>query len=137
MNIAVRYFTRSGNTQKLAEAIGEAVKTPALPITEPLPAPVELLFLGGSVYAGGIDQALTAFIAGLGPDAVKKAAIFSTAAILPSAYPQIKKQLEARGIEVAAEEYHCRGKFSLLHKSRPNAQDLGAAAAFAAKLSAV
>jgi flavodoxin len=134
MKIAVRYFTRSGNTKKLADAIGAAVGSPALPITSPLEEAVDLLFLGGSVYAFGIDDALKDFIARLSPDQVKKAVVFSTAAVVISAYPHIKKLLDEKGIPAAAEEYHCRGEFSVFHKGRPNGKDLAGAAAFAKSL---
>ena len=51
MKIAVRYYTRSGNTQKLAEAVAAAVGVEALPVSEPLTEPVDVLFLGCSYYA--------------------------------------------------------------------------------------
>jgi len=36
MKIAVRYYTKTGNTKRLAEAIGEAVGAEALPISTPM-----------------------------------------------------------------------------------------------------
>jgi flavodoxin len=36
MKIAVRYYTKTGNTKKLAEAIGKAVGAEALPISTPV-----------------------------------------------------------------------------------------------------
>jgi flavodoxin len=36
MKTAVRYFTRTGHTKKLAEAVADAVGVKALPITEPI-----------------------------------------------------------------------------------------------------
>lgn len=134
MKTAIRYFTRSGNTQKLAEAIGGAIDTPALPITSPISEEVDLLFLGGSVYAFGIDETLKAFIEALDASLVKKVAVFSTAAMVPSAYPHIQKLLEQKGIPVAPQEFHCRGRFAMVHKNRPNEKDCAAAAAFAQQL---
>jgi flavodoxin len=134
MNTAVRFFTRSGNTKKLASAIGAALGVPALPITEPLTETADLLFLGGSVYGGGVDKALAAFIDTLSPEKVKKAAVFSTAAVVRSAYPALKALLEAKGIPVEKQEYHCRGRFLFLHPRRPNDKDCAAAAAFAVHL---
>jgi len=131
MQCEVRYFTRSGNTKKLADAIGSAVNAPAKPIEEPIKEPVDLLFLGGSVYGAGIDNSLKAFIATLKSDQVKKVAVFSTAAILTSAYPEMKKCLDAQGIPVEKREFHCRGKFAMLHRGRPNQQDLTDAMTFA------
>lgn len=131
MHIEVRYFTRSGNTKRLADAIGGAVSVAAKPISESLSVQVDLLFLGGSVYAGGIDSALKAFIDGLTPAMVKKVAVFSTAAVVESAYKQMKKQLDAKGISVINKEFHCRGSFTVMHRNRPNANDLENAANFA------
>lgn len=131
MIIEVRYFTRSGNTKKLADAIGKAVNVTAQPITKPLNPRTDMLFLGGSVYAGGIDKTLKAFIDSLTPEMVKKVAIFSTAAVVESAYGQMQKQLEAKGIYVCDKEFHCRGSFTIMHRGRPNAKDLEEAARFA------
>ena len=36
MKAAVRYYTKTGNTKKLAEAIAEALGVQALPISEPV-----------------------------------------------------------------------------------------------------
>ena len=55
MNIAVRYYTRSGNTKKLAEAVASAVSAEAKDINEPLIERADILFLGCSYYAFDID----------------------------------------------------------------------------------
>ena len=46
MKFAVRYYTQTGNTKKLAEAVAGALGVEALPITEPVKEPVDVLFLG-------------------------------------------------------------------------------------------
>jgi flavodoxin len=134
MTIAVRYFTRTGNTEKVARAIGNAVQVPALPISTPLDEPVDLLFLGGAIYAFGLDEAIKKFIGTLSPAMVKEVAVFSTTAVVPSAYPHMKKLLDEKGIPVAQREFHCRGKFTVMHTDRPNEQDLASAAEFARSL---
>lgn len=131
MQYAVRYQSRGGSTRKVAEAIAGAVGVQAEAVGAPLTERVELLFLGGGVYAGGVDAALKAFIQTLTPDKVDQAAVFSTAAIKQSAYPEIKQLLEAQGIRVSSSEFHCRGQFTLVHRGRPNAEDLREAAQFA------
>lgn len=131
MNVAVRYFTRAGNTKKLAEAVGAAAGVPALPVSEALREPADLLFLGGALYGFDIDAPLKDFIRGLTPETARKAAVFSTTAIVPSAYPQIKKLLDAQGIPAAAQNFHSFGKFGPLHGSRPDANDCEKAGAFA------
>ena len=62
MKIAVRYYTRSGNTKKLAEAVANAVSADAKDITVPLTEKVDILFLGCSYYAFDIDEAVKEFI---------------------------------------------------------------------------
>ncbi|MDR1539682.1 MAG: flavodoxin [Clostridiales bacterium] len=134
MKVAVRYFSRSGNTKKLADAIAKSVKVASQSIAEPFNQPVDMLFLGGSVHGFGIDSELKQFIASLSSEKVKKVVVFSTTAVVKSAYPYIKKLLDDKGISVSDQEFHCRGKFSILHKDRPNDKDCMDAAIFAKKL---
>jgi flavodoxin len=133
MNIKVRYFSKSGNTKKVAEAISEELGVSAEPISKGISGDTDILFLGGAVYWAGVDNELKKFILNL-DNSVKKVAIFSTASIVKSAYPEIKKLLEARNIKVFDAEFHCRGEFLKLHKERPNAEDLKLAREFARKI---
>lgn len=61
MNIAIRYYTRSGNTQKLASAIAEAMNIEAKDVSAPLTEKADILFFGSSVYAGGVADAVKQF----------------------------------------------------------------------------
>jgi len=133
MKVAVRYYSRGGNTKKLAEAIAEAVGVEALTTDTPLEEDVDILFLGSSVYAYGVDDAVKRFIDGIDVK-VGKVANFSTAAIVNSTFRQVGKLLVKKGIPQAREEYYCKGSFGPLHKGRPNEADCQAAAAFAKKM---
>lgn len=123
MNIEVRYMSKSGNTKKLAEAIGEELGITAKPITQAISADTDILYLGGAVYWGGVDGDIKKFISTLG-DKVKIVVVFSTAAIIPSAYPQMSKLIKAQRVTVLEKEFHCRGEFLKLHGGHPNAEDL-------------
>ena len=46
MKTAVRYYTKTGNTKRLAEAVAGAVGAEALPISVPVTEPVDVLFFG-------------------------------------------------------------------------------------------
>lgn len=131
MNIEVRYYTKSGNTKKLAEAIAKAVGATAKTVSEPVINETDILFLGSSVYAAGVDEEIKKFINGLEPQKVKRIVNFSTAALLSSTYKQVKELVEKRGIQIDAEEFHCRGSFGLLHKNKPDSNDLAEAEKFA------
>ena len=133
MKVAVRYYTRSGNTKKLAEAIAEAVGAEAKSTDEPLVEDVDILFLGSSVYAYGVDESVKKFIEGIQVK-VGKVVNFSTAALVKSTYKQVGKLLKAKDISQAEEEFYCKGSFGPMHKGKPDKKDCGAAAVFAKKM---
>ncbi|MGX8701164.1 flavodoxin family protein [Caproiciproducens sp.] len=132
MNIAVRYYSRGGNTKKVADAIAKAVGVEAKDCSVPINGPVDLLFLGGSVYWGGIDKNLKQFIARLKPENVKCVAAFGTSALKKEPDGETEKLVEGRSIPVSKHSFHCRGAFSAMHKGHPDSSDLKQAAAFAA-----
>lgn len=133
MKIAVRYYTRGGNTKKLALAVAEAVGVKAEDVSVPLSEKVDLLFLGSSYYGFDVDEAVKAFVkenkANIG-----KIVNFGTAALMGSTQKQIKKLADENGLVVAEEEFHCRGSFGPMHKGRPNADDVEAVKTFAKKI---
>ena len=131
MKCAVRYYTKTGNTKKLAEAIAAAVGVQALPISEPVDEPVDLLFLGNSYYAFSIDPEVRAFIRTLDKDKVGRIVNFGSAAMLNSTWKKVKAEADKVGIPMEEREFHCKGEFKGIHKGKPDAQDLAAAAAFA------
>ena len=134
MKYAVRYYTKTGNTKKLAEAVAEAVGVEALPISEPVDEKVDILFLGNSYYAFSIDPEVRDFIRSLDKGKVGKIANFGSAALLNSTYKKVKAEADKVGIPMVEKEFHCKGEFKGLHKGRPNDDDLAAAAAFARSL---
>ncbi len=134
MKVAVRYYTKTGNTQKLAAAIAKELGVEALPISMPVTEPVDILFLGNSYYAFTIDPEVRDFIRSLDKKLVGKIANFGSAAMLNSTYKKVKAEADKVGIPMADKEFHCKGEFKGVHKGRPNEDDLAAAAAFAKAL---
>ena len=133
MKYAVRYYTKTGNTKRLAQAIAAQLGVEALPISAPISEPVDLLFLGNSYYAFNIDPEVKAFIESLDKNKVKKIVNFGSAAMLNSTYKKVKAVADTVGIVMCEKEFHCKGEFKGIHKGRPNAADEKAAAAFAAQ----
>lgn len=136
MKIAVRYYTKTGNTKRLAEAIAAAVGTEALPISTPVAEPVDILFLGNSYYAFSIDPEVRSFLQTLDKDKVGRIVNFGSAAMLNSTWKKVKAEADKRGIPMDQREFHCKGEFKGVHKGRPNDEDLKAAVAFAKKIAA-
>lgn len=131
MKIAVRYFSRSGNTKKVAEAVAAAAGVRAEECTVPIAGTVDLLFVGGALYAGALDEALCAFLSGLSAETVGRVAVFGTACSSQTALGPVKKALAGSGIPVEERCFHARGRFLLLNCGRPNQKDLEAAGEFA------
>ena len=133
MNIAIRYYTKTGNTKKLAEALSEAVGVEALTIDSPLTEDVVILFLGSAVYAAGVDSEIKKFIESINVN-VGKIVNFSSAALIESTYKQVKKIAEDNNITMAEEEFHCRGAFKFVHRGHPNDEDVNNLVEFAKKI---
>jgi flavorubredoxin len=113
MKNAVRYYSRSGNTRTAAEAIARAIGTDAVSVdsaSASLQEPVDVLFIGGALYAYGIDKHLKAYLGSLKKDQVKKAVVFSTSWISKHAIDLIKGELDRKGIPVEKETLYFRGK---------------------------
>ena len=113
MKNAVRYYSRSGNTKMAAEAIARAIGTDAVSVdsaSASLQEPVDVLFIGGALYAYGIDKHLKAYLGSLKKDQVKKAVVFSTSWISKHAIDLIKDELNRKGIPVEKETLYFEGK---------------------------
>ena len=134
MKYAVRYYTKTGNTKRLAEAVAEAIGVEALPISEPVDEKVDILMLGNSYYAFSIDPEVRDFVRSLDKEKVGAIANFGSAALLNSTYKKVKAEADKVGIPMVEKEFHCKGEFKGLHKGRPNDEDLAAAAEFARSL---
>ena len=134
MKVAVRYYTKTGNTKRLAEAVANAVNAEALPISVAIDEPVDILFLGNSYYAFSIDPEVRNFVKSLDPGKIGRIVNFGSAAMLNSTYKKIKTEADKIGIPMDEREFHCRGEFKGIHKGRPNEEDLKAAAEFAKKI---
>ena len=128
MNLAVRYFSRSGNTKAVADAIAGAAGVCAVSVDQTeavLAEPVDVLFIGGALYAYGLDGHLRDYLKTLPKASVKKAVIFSTSWISKHAIDLMKKSLSEAGIPVAEEFFYV--------KNKPNDRQLKAAGGFARK----
>ena len=134
MKVAVRYYTKTGNTKRLAEAVAKAVGTEALPISTPITEHVDILFLGNSYYAFSIDPEVRTFIQSLDKSKVGKIVNFGSAAMLNSTYKKVKAEADKVGIPMDEREFHCKGEFKGIHKGKPDAADMKAAAEFARKI---
>ncbi len=126
---AVRYYSRSGNTKLVADAIAKAIGVKAVSVDEPgaaIKETTEVLFVGGALYAYGIDKNLKKYLENLDGSKVEKAVVFSTSWLSKHALDIIKDTLAKKGIKVEEETFYVKNKAS--------AKQLEEAAAFANKM---
>lgn len=108
MNIAVRYFSKLGNTKKIAEAIAEGAGTTALSITEEqqLSSYMDILFLGGAPYANIMAPELRAYAENLTPDLVGKVVLFTTSNWSRRTIYALRKLLKGKNITVEDKHFY-------------------------------
>lgn len=129
MNIAVRYYSRSGNTKVLADAIARGLGVSAISVdaeNSAITEDVDVLFVGGALYAYGLDKHLSKFLEGLDASKIKKAVVFSTSWLSKHSVDLIKKGLSKKGIKV--EDEYC------YFKNRPSEDNLKEAEEFVKRI---
>lgn len=138
MKTWVLYYSKGGNTKKIAEAMAEELGVPKseqIPPAYP-PEGVNLLFLGTAVYAGKPDPKMVEFIRTLNNDRVKNVVVFGTSGDgNKAAIETVKTLLKEKGINVIDETFCCRGKFFLFfNRKKPDDNDIKAAKEFARRV---
>lgn len=135
MNIKVVYHSSTGNTEKLACAIAEALNTIAEPIGKEqisFSDPVDLLFIGDGIYFGKANKRILTFIDRLDPKMIRNVAVFATYGGQVKIGTDIKKLLQNKSLKVVGEPFTCKGQSWLfLNHSHPNETDIKKAREFA------
>ena len=103
MKPVVLYFSRTGNTKRMAEAISESTKAPAFDIASSEPSVVEnydLLILGTPVEGSRPAKEILAFIERLPKAEGKKTILFCTHAFWKgSTFKVLEKELASKGYD--------------------------------------
>lgn len=122
---AVRYYSKSGRTKKIAEAIAEGAGVTAVSINdEPeLKEKADLLFLGGAPYANIMAPELKAYAEKLDKDMVGGIVLFTTSNWSKRTVNALRKLFENKGIHVE-EDYFYAQAFKVDSMIR-SAQDFG------------
>jgi flavodoxin len=135
MNIKVLYWSKTGNTKKIAETMADVMGCMAesiLSLREPVSA--DILFLGAAVYATfnhEVDPKVSEFIQGLDPAKIGKVILFCTG-FADTAVKLMRGLLKSKGISVAENSFFCKGKmFIFFNFGHPDKTDLENAKTFA------
>lgn len=123
MKVAVRYYSKGGNTKKMAEAVADTINSSAENLQVNLTEEVDVLFLGSSLYAGKYNKDVEVFLNN-NKHLIKEVVCFGSSASGKSTQPQVKKWGEKNGVNVNDKFFNCVGHFLFAHKNRPNEDDL-------------
>ena len=104
MNAAVVYFSRTGNTKKLAEEIVQAISAPIFDVAITEPSKVsefDLLVFGTPVEGASPTKEAAAFLSSMSEVSGKKAIVFNTCRLFGNSRTNkaLEKALKAKGYE--------------------------------------
>ena len=129
MNTSIFYATTTGNSRKIAKAIGAKLKVKSNNIKETAaPKEIDTLVIVGGIYFGKSKKELKNFVNSLDPATVKRVAVVTTSGAGQgrTTPAEIVDLLESKSITVLG-EFGVRGKALIFPTGHPNEADLGAA----------
>lgn len=137
--VAVFYYSRGGNTRKVAQAIAGKMGTEALDagaVGEGYDLKkCDLLFAGSGNYGDSPGREMLRFIEGIVPAEDRYAAVFGTRGGESEAHlAKMRGALEGKGLRFLG-GWSCPGQeYGLKNKGRPDEEDLEKARQFAEKI---
>ncbi|OPZ37041.1 MAG: flavodoxin [Tenericutes bacterium ADurb.BinA155] len=133
MEFAVYYFSKTGNTQKVAEALAACLGVKSIPLDGEitLKDPVNTLFLGGAIYGGGLDPKVKEFLRSLKPELIQHLVLFSTNTWSNDAIEKMGQLAKKCALPLDARSLHVTGHFMGLKKGHPDEADLALAKSWA------
>lgn len=132
MEAAVVYFSKTGHSKKIAQAISKQLNIRCEDINQnPDLSGTDLLFVVGGIYGGRSDPKMLDFIEGVDNNKVKKAVLITSCCSNKSPQAEVRKVLSMNKVEVVPDEFICKGNFLFLRVGHPNQTDIANAAAFA------
>ena len=137
MNIALVYFSRGGNTRKIAEAIAQELQITPIDVKKQTPdvGEADVLVIGSGTYGGKPGKEMVSFLENLKPATGKSAACFaSCAGDSTKTLAKMKELLIGKGYSIV-DCFSCFGKFAgLTKRGHPTDDELNQAREFAKKI---
>lgn len=134
MNIKLVYYTKTGHSKKIAEAVGKALSLEPHNIADdPKIFGTDLLFIVGGIYNGVSAGEMIQFGEKLRPAMAQHVAIITSSAFRKDTQQQLSMTLKSNYIEVIG-ECMVRGAFTVISMGHPNKEDYNTAIEFANNL---
>ncbi len=132
MATEIRFFTKSkkGNTQKLANAVSEAIGVKAIDVSVDLTEKADTLFLINAMYAANIDKEVKEFLT-RNKDKIGVVVNMNTSASGSSTWNAVKKVTDELKITLCDKEFHCAASWIFINKGLPSDEDFARAKEFA------
>ena len=137
MKTVLVYFSRGGNTRKIAEAIAEELEITSIDVKKESPnvSGADLLIVGSGTYGNKPGKEMVAFLENLESVKDKRAACFSSCAGDASKTLDAMKDILTKKGYTIVDCFSCFGKFAGLSKrGHPTDEELKRAKEFARKL---
>jgi len=130
MNIQVLYYSKTGKTKKVAVAIASALNVHEQNIRDTKLDEGSFVFLGSGCYGGKPGKDMMNFI--MNNDfTTRNVALFGTSGSGEGKeVTEMEESLNSKGANII-DRFFCKGKFLLVNRGRPNAEDLEGAKEFA------
>lgn len=133
MNIKLAYYSKTGHSKKIAEAVGEALSIKPMNIEDnPSVFGADLLFIVGGIYNGLCASEMIRFGEKLKPAMAQRVALITSSAFRKDTQHRLSMILKSNYIEVLG-ECMVRGAFTVISMGHPNRQDYNTAIDFAEK----
>ncbi len=133
--LRIIYATKTRHSQKLAQAMGNALNIQAENVSDnPVQGETELLFLVGGIYGGESLPELLEFVKNLDREKIKSVVLVTSCASKKQGQDTVRKILEDKSIPVT-DELICQGSFLLYKIGCPNKNDIQEAVNFAVRVS--
>ena len=137
MNTVLVYFSRGGNTRKIAEVIAKELEITPMDVKNGLPnvGDADMLVVGSGTYGGKPSKEMVDYLENLEPVKGKMAACFSSCAGDASKTLAAMKDILIEKGYTIVDCFSCFGKFAgLAKRGHPTDEELNQAKEFAKKL---
>ena len=111
MKVAIRYYSRGGHVQKMAEAMAKGVGVDAISIDEPgaeITSHVDLLFIGGALYKFQLDPIFKQYLLDLPEGLIDEAVCFGSSFLTRRPIYLIQEYLKSKGIKISKQAIYAR-----------------------------
>ena len=137
MKTAVVYFSRTGHSKKIAEAIAASLELKAIDVkTKPTLEAVDLLIMVGGIYGGASSPELKSYAESISKQQVRKVLLITSCVSKRQKQEMIRQILVKNGVEVVSDEFICQGNFLFFGIGHPNSEEIKAAGSFVKKYTA-